>query len=164
MGVDIYTGSGILFTIDDAVSVLFKGITASKIKKLIPEIESQIEDNEKEALKGISTLSDLAGWFCEYANSKINKESDYIEDSDKLVEILSTIIDYTKFAGKLPDISIEYFTSNRYSGWDVPVETVCVVLNDSSIFETKLTKRGQALAKLIGSKNVKQTTWTVYSY
>lgn len=162
MGVDIYTSSGILFTLEDAVEKFFKGITTAKIKKLIPEIESELEDDEnKENLKAISNIADLKIWFVEFANSKIS--DDYLQDEDKLVDIFNIILENSKFAD-LPDVSFEYFTSNRYSGYDVPTETICVIFSDIGIFETKLTKKGQKLAKLIGSKNVQQTTWTVYSY
>lgn len=162
MGVDIYTSSGILFTLEDAVDKFFKGITATKIKKLIPEIESSLEDDEnKENLKAISNIADLKIWFIEFANSKIN--DDYLQDEDKLSDIFNIILENSKFID-LPDVSFEYFTSNRYSGYDVPTETICVIFSDIGIFETKLTKKGQKLAKLIGHKNVTQTTWTVYSY
>lgn len=162
MGVDIYTSSGILFTLEDAAEKFFKGITTAKIKKLIPEIESELENDEnKENLKAISNISDLKIWFVEFANSKIS--DDYLQDQDKLVDIFNIILENGKFSD-LPDVSFEYFTSNRYSGYDVPTETICVIFSDIGIFETKLTKKGQKLAKLIGSKNVQQTTWTVYSY
>jgi hypothetical protein len=163
MGVDIYTSSGILFTLEDAIDKFFKGITSAKLKKLIPEIESTLEDDEehKANLKAISAIADLKIWFNEFANSKIN--DDYLQDEDKLSDIFNIILENTKFVD-LPDVSFQYFTSNRYSGYDVPTETICVIFSDIGIFETKLTKKGQKLAKLIGSKNVQQTTWTVYSY
>jgi hypothetical protein len=160
MGVDIYTSSGILFTLEDAISKFFKGISATKFKKLVEEISSQLEDDEKESFAAVSNLSDLKVWFEDFANSKIN--DDYVE-SEKLEDIFNIVLENTKFHS-LPDVTFEYFTSNRYSGYDVPTETICVIFSDIGLFETKLTKKGQAIAKLIGSKNTKQTTWTVYSY
>jgi hypothetical protein len=160
MGVDIYANSGILFTLEYAISKFFKGISSAKFKKIVEEIASQLEEDEKESFTAVSNLSDLKVWFEDFANSKIN--DDYLE-SEKLEDIFNIVLDNTKFAA-LPDVSFEYFTSNRYSGYDVPTETICVIFSDIGIFETKLTKKGQAVAKLIGSKNTKQTTWTVYSY
>ena len=79
MGVDIYTSSGILFTLEDAVDKFFKGITTVKIKKLIPEIESELEDDEnKENLKAISNIADLKVWFIEFANVDTGSFIEYV--------------------------------------------------------------------------------------
>ena len=162
MGVDIYTSSGILFPIEEAVGRFFK-VKKSEIASVIEEITPQIPEEKKEfaeTLKNVKTSEELGSWFCGLVNAFINDE--YIGYSDDLARIFDSVLDHTKFAG-LPETSLDYFTSGRYSGYDVPIETPCVIFNDNGLFETKLTKEGQAVAKKMGMK-IAQTTWTVYSY
>lgn len=165
MGIDIYSESGILFSLDEAVSRFFKGINASNIKKIIEDVETMIDDDSehRNSLKNIKNCESLKSWFLELANSKINKEEGYVFDGEILQSLWDKIINYTKFKD-LPEITFEYFTSNRFSGYDVPTETICIKFNDYGLFETKLTKKGQKLAEIMKIKNLKQTHWTVYSY
>lgn len=164
MGVDIYTRSGILFTVDEAVR-FFKGLSKEEIKSFVEANKSEFcgANGCDSELTEVKTLSDLKSWFVNLANSKVVKDDDYISDTSALERV------WMELAGgrlDLPEVSFEYFSSNRYSGYDVPTQTVCLVFNDNDLFETKPTKSGKQVAKKLGikAKDFKTTTWTVYSY
>lgn len=153
MGTDIYTSSGILFSLEEAVDKFFK------LKK--KDISAFVENNktEFENLTAVKKIDDLKQWFINLANSKISE--DYISDTATLERVWEQIVS-TKF--QLPTVSFEYFSSNRINGYDVPTQTICVVFSDSGLFEKKLTKEGKRVARVMGIKDLQSTTWTVYSY
>jgi hypothetical protein len=162
MGVDIYADSGILFTIDDAVSRFFKGLNKKSITEIIDSCTSIITDeNDLHFLKSISNTDDLKSWFISFAQKLVDDEG--CLDEDFLSIVYYRIIDKTKFKD-LPAVRFKYFKSNRYSGYDVPANTICLVIDDTGLFETKMTAQGKLVAKLMGFKNIEKTTWTVYSY
>jgi hypothetical protein len=162
MGTDIYVGSGILFSIDDAVDLFFKGFNKKKISLLVSELKSIIENKEEhDFINDIEDIYELKSWFVSFCQKQVNNE--YVSEQSLLINIWNVIVEKTKFKN-LPEISFEYFTSSRYSGYEVPIETVCVVFNDTDLFETKMSKKGEAVAKAMGLKKIEKTTWTVYSY
>lgn len=161
MGVDIYTKSGVLFTLDEAVNSFFKGLSRKSIIKIIEECLSFIDDNEKVFIKNISGIDDLKSWFINYTINQI--EDNYIQNQTTIKKIWDCVLSKTKYKN-LPEIELEYFVSARYNGYDVPLDTVCVVFSDQGLFETKMTKKGIATAKLMGQRKISQTSWTIYSY
>lgn len=161
MGADIYADSGVLFTIDEAVNKFFKGLNKKSIADIIESCNSIITDeNELHFLKNIANTDDLKSWFISFAQKLVDDEGQL--DSDILSVIFYRVIDKTKFTD-LPIARFEYFTSNRYSGYDVPTNTICLILDDAGLFETKMTTEGKLIAKLMGLKKIEKTTWTVYS-
>lgn len=165
MGVDIYIDSGILFTLEDAVNKFFKGLNKKNIAEIVDSCSDIVKDeNDLHFLKSIANIEDLKSWFIGSAQ-KLADESEYpgYFDEEFLSLIWNRIIDKTKFTN-LPQVRFKYFKSNRYSGYDVPTNTVCVVFDDSGLFENKMSTQGKAVAKLMGLKSIEKTTWTVYSY
>lgn len=155
MGVDIYTNSGILFTIEEAVERFFK-----LKKKDIESFKNNFSSEKRFDLDKVKTLSDLKTWFLNFASECIVK-SDYDEyvNGEELGKVWNQIVKL-----ELPEVRFEYFTNNRYSGYDVPTNTICVVFDDDGLFETKMTKEGKKVAKMMGLKDLQSTEWTVYSY
>lgn len=161
MGTDIYIKSGILFSIDEAVDLFFKGLNKKKISLLVSELKDLIENKEEhEFINDIEDIYDLKSWFVSFCQKQVDK--DYILNQDSLNSVWTAILKKTKF--NLPEINFEYFASNRYNGYEVPVETVCIVFDDTDLFETKMSKKGEAVAKIMGVKKIEKTIWTVYSY
>lgn len=153
MGTDIYTRNGIIFSIDDAVGRFFK----MKKKDIATFVQNHKEEYPN--LSSVKTINDLKQWFIDLANSKVSEDN--ISSTEILERIWEQIVS-PKF--ELPSVSFEYFTSNRISGYDVPTQTVCLVFSDAGLFETKLTKEGKRVARIMGNKELQSTTWTVYSY
>ena len=97
MGVDIFSSSGILFSLEEALPRFFKGISVANVKKLKSEIEPIIDNNKyKKSIRNVNNCQDLQSWFATYAESKIDKEEGYISDVI-LKEVWNKVI-------KLPNI------------------------------------------------------------
>jgi hypothetical protein len=169
LGVDIYIDSGILFTLEDAVNKFFKGLNKKSIAEIVDSCSDIVKDeNDLHFLKSIANTEDLKSWFIGSAQ-KLADESEHpgyfngvLTHEEFLSLIWHRVIDKTKFTN-LPQVRFKYFKSNRYSGYDVPANTICVVFDDSGLFENKMSTQGKAVAKLMGLKSIEKTTWTVYS-
>ena len=64
---------------------------------------------------------------------------------------------------ELPAFKFDYWTRSRVSGWEVPVNTPCIVFSNDGLFETKMTKEGKRLAALLGVKKIESSSWTFMS-
>jgi hypothetical protein len=174
MGVDIYSQTGVVFTIDEAVVKLIPTMKTAEIRKMFPLIESAAEDvlsllHDREfagamqaRLASLRTTKELRAWFVDLVHAFVVDDDGYIEHADVLSDVLLTIMG-PKNSKALPDFAFEYFNSGRYSGWDVPLGVPCVVFDAAGLFEEKMTAAGRKLAKHLGIKSLSSTPWTVYS-
>ena len=64
----------------------------------------------------------------------------------------------------LPECNFRSFESSRESGWDVEADVVYLMFEPHGLFETKMTKEGKKLAKVLGKESIEEITWTVHSY
>jgi hypothetical protein len=64
----------------------------------------------------------------------------------------------------LPECNLRSFESSRESGWDVEADVLYLMFEPYGLFETKMTKEGKKLAKVLGKESIEETTWTVHSY
>lgn len=162
MGIDIYSDGGILFELDEAVNKFFKGLNKKTISEVIEDcLPILAEEDDIHFLKSVENLDDLKSWFIGLAQKSLD-DNKYL-DEEFLIIVWNKIINKTKF-NDLPQVRFKYFTSNRYSGYEVPIDTICLVFNDDDLFEVKMTAKGRAVAKKMGYKEIKKTSWTVYSY
>ena len=67
-------------------------------------------------------------------------------------------------ADDLPEWTIRIFDSSRESGYDVETNVLYIMFEPYDLFETKMTKLGEELAKTLEMKFITETTWTVHSY
>ena len=174
MGVDIYTQKGVVLTVDEAAHKMIPSMKSGEIKKLLPLIESAatdalelVPDKEFSAdmqarLVGLRTTTALRIWFVDLVNAFVSADEGYIEHADVLADMLLTIMG-PKNAKALPHFAFEYFTSGRYSGWNVPLGTPCITFDADGLFEEKMTAAGRKLSKQLGIKSLSSTTWTTYS-
>lgn len=166
MGTDIYTKNGILFTVDEAVEKFFQGLKKKDIEdfknNFTTESWQSYSGKLKTDLEKVKTLKDFKAWFLNFAEKQIVK-CDYDEyiNGDILEKMWNILVSERL---NLPEASFEYFTSNRYNGYDVPTKTICVAFNCHGLFERKLTKEGKRVAKIMKIKDLQPTEWTVYSY
>ena len=95
-------------------------------------------------------------------------ESINIKQYDILFKILDTArkIAYAKQRGveHLVNFELRSFDNNREVGYDVDIDTIYLMFESHSLFETKMTKSGKELAKTLGLKEITETTWTIHSY
>ena len=174
MGVDIYSQTGVVLTIDEAVMRMIPAMKTAEIKKLFCHIEAAAADalagmpdhefvaNMQRRLACLRTTKELRAWFVDLTHAFTNGEDGHVANSDILADILLTIMG-PKMATALPDFVFEYFKSGRYSGWDVPLGVPCIVFSAVGLFEEKMTAAGRKLAARLGIKSLSSTTWTVFS-
>ena len=168
---DIYSGRGIVFTVDEFLNKIING----KNKKAIVEvIVEAITQNAFDYLTGVAPES-----FDVLCNLKPNMKlaeikeiiasvgevdgegSDcYVVDSDAIEALFDKILEVS--GHDLPPISeVTAWGSGRYNGWDTPKGVACVVFDSDSCFERKLSDQGKAVKKLFGSCD--ETEWTEMS-
>lgn len=174
MGIDISVQRGVVLTIDEAAAKMIPAMKTADIKKMFYHIESAAEDvlavlSDREfagsmqaRLAGLRTTTELRAWFVELVHAFVVADDGHIEHADVLVDVLLTIMG-PKNAKALPDFAFEYFKSGRYSGWDVPIGTPCVVFDADGLFEEKLTSAGRKLMAQLGMKKLASTTWANFS-
>lgn len=162
MGMDIYSKTGVVFTVEEIASALFGGIKdVSGIVSAVRDITSwgSVESGLQERLSSVKTGGDLVGWISSLADSCVKDE--YLDET-VIGEAWDAAVEEAGLSRKLPLASFDYWTHSRISGYDVPMEVPCLVFNDHDLFEVKTTKAGKKLSKLLG-QDIKQTTWTIMS-
>lgn len=163
MGMDIYSNSGVVFPVEDAAPAIFSKAKKNQIAQAVEAIKSKWNYNDKSGLDDVKDPDALIGWVVETANKfgqVANSQDGYI-DSLALVSLFDILCD--SFGIKLPSFSFEYWTRSRISGWEVPTNTPCIVFDNDGLFETKPTKEGKKLAKMLGQESIESTTWTIMS-
>lgn len=174
MGVDIYSQKGVVLTIDEAVARMIPAMKSADVRKLFYHIESAAEDalaslDDREfagqmqaRLAALRTTKELRSWFTDLVQAFVLADESRVDHADILADVLLTIMG-PKLAKALPNFSFEYFSSGRYSGWEVPIGAPCVVFEADGLFAEKMTAAGRKLAKHLGVRSLSSTTWTTYS-
>lgn len=157
MGTDIYTRQGVLFEVSDIVPNLFGRIKNTQVKNIVEKINKHHADVECSS----TTSQELCDWFVNLVDKSVGEEG-YFSNEDVLISIWNIICKETKTS--LPDVSFEYFTSNRISDYNVPTNVSCLVFSDHNLFKTVMTEKGKQVAKTLRLRKIESTTWTVWSY
>lgn len=162
MGMDIYSKSGVVFTMEDISSMLFGRLKNSAVEKVTEDLRTNWNEDwgDKTCLDEVRDASSLSNWLCSFASSLVR--DDYLDETT-LGQVWDVVTESTGISDQLPIASFDYWTHSRISGWEVPTDVPCIVFEESGLFETKMTKEGKNFAKLIGQKSIKSTTWTVMS-
>lgn len=162
MGMDIYSKSGVVFTVEDISSMLFGKLDNSSVEKVVGDLNSNWSENwgDKSGLDEVKDSASLSNWLCSFASSLVR--DDYLDEIN-LAQVWDVITQSMDIADQLPMATFDYWTHSRISGWEVPTEVPCVVFEESGLFETKMTSAGKKFAKLIGQKTIGLTTWTIMS-
>jgi hypothetical protein len=161
MGMDIYSQQGIVFTVSELLPKIFKfkkqqleSLISALCKDVFPENEE-----EKTNLLRTENSEDFIRWFEDLVARSHNGE--YYEDTGTLERVWGAATD--ELGLDLPNATFEWWDSRRLQGYDVPIQEHCIVLDDSQVFETKLSDYGKKVAKILKQRNLKSTTWTVMS-
>lgn len=181
MGMDIYSESGVIASIDEMIGMLRK----SDVKKIVVALNkwfAKVEKNDlwtvsdkpfdvffvnlkkliqskNPSLEAIKTELES----CCVVNGKPSKygsDDCYVHHDDALCKIWNEIIKVTR--PELPELlRVTAFDSGRINGWDAPVGIACFIFNPNDCFEKRLTETGKALKKAIG--HCSETEWTIMS-
>lgn len=179
MGVDIYSYSGVVLTIDDMLSFV-KDENRTKVleachtfykdlyESVTPEQKSY-EGYYSTMLEHFACLKDLdvesSSEICDILLQLTDTTGEGNEMeviySDAHLKLWRCIIKTSE--AELPELTdIKVWGAPRYQGYDVPREVACFIFDKNECYETKLSIAGENLENIVGSFRV--CDWTVYSY
>jgi hypothetical protein len=181
MGIDIYSGRGIVFTVDEFLKVINGKNKADVVatciaysQKLQKEAEQASDHWRTELSESFKTLCSLKktmklSEIREVISSIVTVEGEpskygncYVNHSDYVEDLFIYILDDCSEGSNLPLISeVTAWGSGRNNGWDVPKGVACVVFDSDSCFERKLSDQGKAVKKMFG--HCDETEWTEMS-
>lgn len=160
MGMDIISSSGVVVPVEEATPAIFGKFKKAQVAKAIEAVRSGWSLSEKFPSDGVTDAGSLVSWISDVANGLVDKEGGYI-DSLALVDLFVVLCE--SLGVELPSFEFDYWTRSRISGWEVPTNVPCIVFDNNGLFETKMTKEGKKLAKMLGSSEIKPSTWTIMS-
>lgn len=160
MGMDIYSNSGVVVPVSEAAGAIFRKAKKQEVLAAAEAVRNAWEVSDKSGLEGVEDFQSLSAWVTEVAERLSNKDEGYT-DSLALTSLFDIICEAVGV--ELPPFEFDYWTRSRISGWEVPINTPCIVFSDRGLFEKKMTKEGKRLAGLLGARQIESSTWTVMS-
>ena len=182
MGLDVYSGRGVIFTVDEFLKVI-NGKNKSNVVGACRLFFQGLDDHAKasgdewradlakrfsilstlkkgmklsEIREIIASVVDVGGEVAKYGEC-------WVENSEYIEELFNSILDFCPEADNLPPISqVVAWGSGRNNGWEVPKGVACVVFDSDYCFERSLSEQGLALQKVLG--HCDETEWTEMSY
>ena len=165
MGSDIFTESAVAV---EMVDFLRRNEIKKKAnRQLIANVLYQEKYIDEEALASMTKNRDgfIETFIAELSMEEGEYSSGYESDRERNEFMIRTFCQHTGIdADDLPDWSIRIFDSSRESGYDVLTDVLYIMFEPYDLFETKMTKLGEELAKTLQMEFITETTWTVHSY
>lgn len=171
MGMDIYSEHGVVLEVSEMCYRLFGKIKKKSLKLVCEALAKYLENNnnDKQFLGPLTTLptvktgKEFADWFAKFCESQL--EEDYGESYFATEEHMSKLWNITleTLGVNFPAVTFHYWTRSRLNGWEVPIDTPCIVIDDTDLFETRMTAEGKRVAKMLGTNEINSTTWTIMS-
>ena len=165
MGSDIFTESAVAVEMVDFLRR--NEIKKKATRQLIANVLYQEKYIDEEAL---ATMIKNRDGFIETFTAELSMEqgeysSGYENDRERNEFMIRTFCQHTGIdADDLPEWTIRIFDNNRETGYDIETDVLYVMFEPYDLFETKMTKLGQELAKTLEMEFITETTWTVHSY
>lgn len=172
MGMDIYSEHGVVFEVSDLVLRLFGRFKKPLVAEIKEKVKSFLTIHNKDhmfdgplaKLAGVKTGQHLGEWYANFCEDQLVGEDVHDRYFSTDEHMLSVWDDICEAAGlELPSVNFRYWTRGRLNGWDVPIDVPCIVFDDETLFETKMTSAGKKLAKVLGLKELSSVTWTELS-
>ena len=182
MGVDVYSGRGIIATIDEFLGVV-NGKNKANVIDVCHAFYQDLADQAKQnpddewrktlsedfkpltGLKKSMPLNTIRGIIdsCVGVRGEVAKYGEcYVENGEFVQELFEKILDVSGF-DDLPYIQeVTAWGSSRYNGWDVPKGVACVVFCSEACYVKTLSEQGMAVKKFLG--HCDETEWTEMSY
>jgi len=181
MGIDIYSGRGVIFTVDEFLKVI-NGKSKSDVvaacltfhQDLVRDARQNPNDDWKtgvaESFKALGGLKksmkldeirEIIASTVEVGGEVAKYGDCWVENSEYVEELFGKILDVSGH-DELPYISqVTAWGSCRNNGWEVPKGVACVVFDSEYCFERTLSEHGRLLKKVLG--HCDETEWTEMS-
>ena len=183
MGIDIYSGRGVIFTVDEFLKVINGKNKANVVsvcltfhQDLVVDARQNPDDEWKTSLSSsfkalgglkskmkLSEIREIIASVVEVGGEVAKYGDCWVENSEYVEDLFTKILDACPNADDLPPISqVVAWGSGRNNGWEVPKGVACVVFDSEYCFERALSEQGQAVQKVFG--HCDETEWTEMSY
>ena len=180
MGMDIYSGRGVIFTTDEFLKVVngknkgyVVGVCHTYHQEIVKDARQNPDDDWRnnlaesfKALGGLkssmklSEIREIIASVVEVGGQVAKYGECYVTNSEYIEDLFEKIVDVSGF--DLPCIQeVTAWGSGRNNGWEVPKGVACVVFDSESCFERTLSDQGKAVKKLFG--HCDETEWTEMS-
>ena len=182
MGMDIYSGRGVIFTVDEFLKVI-NGKSKSDVvavcltfhQDLVVDARQHPDDDWRQNLAAsfkplgslkksmiLSTIREIIASTIE-VGGEVSKYGDcWVKNDEYVQDLFNRILDACPNANDLPLIeSVTAWGSGRNNGWEVPKGVACVVFDSESCYERTLSEQGKAVKKMFG--HCDETEWTEMS-
>ena len=160
MGSDIYTES--------AVAIPFSDFLDRKELNKKSVINAIVDDLIKASIVPTTDHMEMRKDKYHFAEGLVDLVSmieGYEQDRGHNTKLLQIFCEHVGIdLDSLPECNFRSFESSRESGWDVETDVVYLMFEPHGLFETKMTKEGKKLAKVLGKESIEEITWTVHSY
>ena len=182
MGLDVYSGRGVIFTSDEFLCVINGKSKANVVaacltfhQNLVVDANQNLEDEWKQEIAStFKPLGDLKRSMkldeireiiesTVEVGGEVSKYGEcWVKNASLVEDLFVNILDACPHANGLPCIQeVTAWGSGRNNGWDVPKGVACVVFDSDSCYERKLSDQGKAVKKLFG--NCDELEWTEMS-
>jgi len=183
MGLDVYSGRGVIFTTDEFLKVIngknkrdAVSVCLEYHQQLVKDARQNPDDDWRQNLAAsfkhlgslkksmnldeirviIASVVEVGGEVAKYGDC-------WVENSEFVQELFEQILEVCPDADDLPHIQeVTAWGSGRNNGWEVPKGVACVVFDSDSCYERTLSDQGKAVKKLLG--HCDETEWTEMSY
>lgn len=163
MGSDIYTESAVAVRFDD-----FLDREELNNKSVINDIVDDLIRNDLvvEGLVEKLPMRDSKRVFInKFVDLVSMSEEGYEDDRKRNTKLLQIFCEHVGIdLDNLPECNFRSFNNLRESGFYVEADVIYLMFESYWLFETKMTKEGKKLAKVLGKESIEETTWTVHSY
>lgn len=162
MGSDIYTESAVAVRLQDFLDR--KELDKKSLRNAI--VDDLIKnDLVVEGLVEKLPMRDSKNVFINKFVDLISMDEGYENDRERNTKLLTIFCEHVGIdLDNLPECNFRSFDNLREAGWDVEADVVYLMFESYGLFETKMTKEGKRLAKILGKESITETTWTVHSY
>lgn len=161
MGSDIYTESAVAIRLQDFLNR--KELKQKSVRNDI--VDELIKTGVMSAVGRHLEMRESVSNFINEFESLISMEDGYEDNRENNDKALRAFCNHTGLdLDNLITFELRSFDNNREVGYDVDIDTIYLMFESHSLFETKMTKSGKELAKTLGLKEITETTWTVHSY
>ena len=161
MGSDIYTESAVAIRLQDFLNR--KELKKKSVRNDI--VDELIKTGVMSAVGRHLEMRESVSNFINEFESLISMEDGYEDNRENNDKALRAFCNHTGLdLDNLITFELRSFDNNREVGYDVDIDTIYLMFESHSLFETKMTKSGKELAKTLRLKEITETTWTIHSY
>lgn len=185
MGVDIYSRSGVVVTVDHLVEIIRNDNRQQACQALLRHTAMLLHSLRKDgrnnddvthhakrkqaallvkAFKDLTvhtSVKDIRSMLKSLTRHKGRKLESYVVNSEEAIEIWGALISELFPNSPIPE-STEYISAPRHQGYDLPQGEILFVFPEGKCFERVKTTAGKALDAMLNKETI-LSTWTEFS-